>query len=93
MSTDEMIAVLQAHKEGKKVQARGRPGEGDEEWHNVIPNWDFYRAEFRVKPEPRDFFICFKTCIGDGKTGVYTSKQQGLESIGMKQLHVREVIE
>ena len=51
MTPDEMIAVIQAHKEGKQIQSRQISGG---EWANTIPLWNFSIAEYRIKPaEPK----------------------------------------
>ncbi len=52
MTDDEIIAVLQARKEGKIIQTRSHfhPLEG---WQNCTLVWDFYQNDYRVAPEPR----------------------------------------
>lgn len=61
MTTDEMIAVIQAYKDGKQIQYRNlQPGAG---WNDVSPDgpaWCFNEVEYRVKPEPpepREFYL------------------------------------
>ncbi len=59
MTDDEIIAVLQARKEGKIIQTRSHfhPLEG---WQDCTPVWDFYQNDYRVKPElgkPREWWI------------------------------------
>ena len=56
MTIDEMIAVLQAFKEGKKIQLRSYGSNG--EWTNLTvpsPIWDFANCIYRIAPEPRKF--------------------------------------
>lgn len=52
-SIDSMIEVLQAYKEGKKIEWKG---ELDRKWTDFPMNnsgpWDFYEFEYRVKKEP-----------------------------------------
>lgn len=51
MTTDEMIAVLQAYKEGKKIEVRYIHSKDD--WVVALtPCWDFATYTYRVKPEP-----------------------------------------
>lgn len=51
MNIDEMIAVLQAYKEGKAIEFRLR---NSLVWCKCnLPVWDWLDYEYRVKPEPR----------------------------------------
>ena len=52
MTHDEMIAVIQAHKEGKQIQYRR--GE-NMQWLDCTPQWDFVLFDYRIKPaEPKN---------------------------------------
>ncbi len=60
MTDSEIIAVVQAHKEGKQIQSRVRQDSPlfqariDGEWLGVpVGRWDFQNVEYRVTPEPR----------------------------------------
>ena len=52
MTHDEMIAVIQAHKEGKTIESRAR-GIGGAKWVtlNEEPSWQFSEYDYRIKPE------------------------------------------
>ena len=52
MTIDEMIAVLQAANDGKKIQIRWKD-ELTDNWQDVScsPYWDFRILDYRVKPE------------------------------------------
>ncbi len=51
MTDDEIIAVVQAHKEGKRIEVSG-PNGGN--WSVTSkPQWDFQNLDYRVAPEPR----------------------------------------
>ena len=54
MTHDEMIAVIQAHKEGKEVEWRPT---GAERWRLATPLWDFDTCEYRIKPEPKTIWV------------------------------------
>jgi len=55
MTHDEMIAVIQAHKDGKKIRSREI---GSSKWFSGgTPNFDFHRCEFEVEPEPRSLWV------------------------------------
>jgi hypothetical protein len=56
MDIDSMIAVLQAYKDGKRIQAIDKQHKGA--WNNCqIPLWDFQNNDYRVQPEPREIWI------------------------------------
>ena len=50
MTHDEMIAVIQAHKEGKAIQCRPKKTIKWSETKN--PSWDFQSYDYRVAPTP-----------------------------------------
>lgn len=54
MSHDEMIAVIQAHKEGTPIQAQLKRGGGP--WQEFTDSlecgWDTWTWDYRIKPEP-----------------------------------------
>jgi hypothetical protein len=51
MTHDEMIEVIQAHKDGKVIQIR--MANGGSEWiRNDAPQWNFLSAEYRPMPMP-----------------------------------------
>ncbi len=57
MTYDEMIAVLQAAKNGEAIESRAAVGVGD--WIKLItirPSWNFAANEYRVAPKPRTFW-------------------------------------
>ncbi len=50
MTDDEIIAVVQAHKEGKKIEERCHSSSS---WRHVtFPRWNFEDCDYRVKKEP-----------------------------------------
>ena len=50
-SIESMIEVLQAYKDGKKVEAR----QGNGTWLSLTsaPFWNFRENEYRIAPEPK----------------------------------------
>lgn len=91
MTTQEMIAVLRAYENGKKVQLNRRNRDyhwTDCQWGHGKEIWDFSSFDYRVKPKPREFYILQR----DG----YHVIQQEYASPGSKHkdiIHVREVLE
>lgn len=95
MTIDEMIAVLQAAKVNKPIQVR----DGDE-WVTVcsIPTWNFRDFQYRVKPEPREWWInvysnnaCHLHLTKDAAVRGRTDGHDRLH--GEETIHVREVLE
>ena len=82
MTADEMIAVLEAWNDGKTIQFRPSSVAA---WVdcNLQPVWNFDLTQYRVKPEPREFWICGDTNVYKYSTGPHCCKC----------IHVREVIE
>jgi hypothetical protein len=99
MTSDEMVAVIQANKAGKKIQAKAHCGEKDYElgWVDVCPNWDFYRCDFRVKPEPRELWVLKSSydCVHFGwafptKESAENARNSNTEGVPIR---VREVLQ
>jgi len=90
MTHDEMIAVIQACKEGKVIQHRQK---GWKSWTDTLtPSWDFALREYRVKPEPREWWI---NVYPDDAKYVYCdvlAAQIGKGSRCVETVHIREVL-
>jgi hypothetical protein len=57
MTHDEMIAVIQRHKNGGKIEYRLK---ADVTWKDAgSPWWDFDRFDYRAKPEPMVVYVEF----------------------------------
>ena len=56
MTHDEMIAVIQHHRDGGKVEYQNS---GDQWCDCGSPSFDFARVKYRIKPEPRSLWISF----------------------------------
>jgi hypothetical protein len=93
MTTEDKIKVMQAHLDGAKIEVRDR--NTYDPWRLAItPVWDWYHYEYRVKPEPREFYIN----IYAGHTGYpYPTKdaadKDSEHNNRLECIHVREVIE
>jgi len=55
--TKEYIKIMQAYLDGKKIEFRNRAG--DTIWRPADKNhgWNFHDVEYRIKPEPREFWL------------------------------------
>lgn len=60
MTIDEMITVLQAAKDGKKIQARESRRDGAQWTPATAPVWNFAAFAYRVKPEPMEVKLWMK---------------------------------
>ena len=58
MTHDEMIAVIQAHKDGKQIEYLLKPVDRWVEIHD--PQWDFLHYDYRIKPEPREWYLAIQ---------------------------------
>jgi len=59
MTHDEMIAVIQAHKEGKTIEFSYKAYMVKHWAVSVTPQWDFSHYDYRAKPEPRVLHCVF----------------------------------
>lgn len=83
MTIDEMIKMLQAYKEGKKILAKLK-GDSKAEWFNVLTNeFDFKHLEYLIKPEKKIIpYETFEELYNDmeehgGKFGMVVAKTIG----------------
>lgn len=94
MTHDEMIEVIQAHKEGKQIQFNHHRS-GDSWGDTNPPLWNFELNNYRAKPEPREFYILLDKSgkvlytVGDIKDCKKALKACVTNSI----IKVREVLE
>lgn len=57
MTHDEMIAVIQAHKEGKQIQKRAKSF-SQNGWYAVsLDGFNFNLYEYRIKPDPQVIYV------------------------------------
>lgn len=101
MTIDEMIAVLQAAKEGKNIEFSHYSGRRDgenigrscaksPEWRRAFtPTWNFHKYEYRVKPEPQRLWAneCASGCMT-----FFDSKSEA-EAWALKNPAVRAAVE
>ena len=85
MTHDEMIAVIQHHKNGGKVQFNP-----DNEWFDVAePTWNFYSVDYRAKPEPQVIYADFN----DNGPALFCSREKYTPPFGRKLRKFVEVEE
>jgi len=58
MTHDEMIAVIQHHRDGGKVEFQTRSLGKDSSWEEINePSWDFHASNYRAKSEPMVIYV------------------------------------
>lgn len=104
MNHDEMIAVIQAHKDGRTVEWRSKTAKAGEpfEWTPAAA-FDFIYFAYRIKPEPpkpREWWALFnedwEVCTGCGLSNSLeaASERNHRSHFGqMRIIQVREVLE
>jgi hypothetical protein len=93
MTHDEMIAVIQADKDGKEIQYRMK--HPSYTWYKCepVPMWNFCECDYRVKPKPREFWVLL--AADNAACTVYDCMQEACthaEKYKLSMLEVREVI-
>ena len=97
MTHDEIIAVVQAHKNGKALEMRDDPANEWRERRNLLegnpPTFNFAEYEYRIKPEPLE---CWVTVNDSGNfSGLHTKKSTAEEEVKTwagRVVHMREVL-
>ena len=92
MSDDEIIAVVQAHKEGKQIEVNLGMGWLSLDQCQRLHYPNFLEGSFRVKPEPRKPREWRVFLFPDG-TLINQNKLPGDQNWPTETLRVREVIE
>jgi hypothetical protein len=89
MTTKEQIAVMQGYVDGKQVQMRLCSGK----WTYITrPNWNWLENEYRIKPEPREWWISQDEVAQTPQNGYYFGVARTRPN-GLPAIHVREVLE
>lgn len=93
---DRMIAVMQAHRDGKLIEVTVKSNNKWEPCAN--PAWNWNSCDYRVKKEPREFTVAVNEhgkIIGVGHPGAKSVwVLQGMTGAGdCEFIKVREVLE
>lgn len=54
MTTERMIEVMQAYVDGDQIEYKEKEGVSEyHEWEllDIVPSWDWYKFDYRVKPK------------------------------------------
>ncbi len=98
MTHDEMIVVIQAHKEEREIECRRLNGIGGWEACTAHPSaMDFVHWEFRIKPEekrPREWTVAATDFINSGgRTLLVVKDGPRIDFNYAEPFKVREVLE
>jgi hypothetical protein len=94
MTNDDILSVVQANKEGRMIQWQARTLETSPWQDAVNPTWDFYRCNYRVKPQPREWWVIKCSAVDNGEPHIYPAGNKPVTcSNCIERVHVREVIE
>ncbi len=62
MDTNQILAVVQSHKDGEIIQESNKGAWVPQWWDNPNPDWDFKTKVYRVKPAPlKESEVAFDT--------------------------------
>jgi hypothetical protein len=90
MTHDEMIAVIQAHKDGKKLEFRDQRFTKFKEWVQCLePHWNFKDCDYRIKPEPRILWVVMY--LSGNPAGCFDTKDAAM--IHAASIHVATIHE
>lgn len=68
ITTEEKIAVMQAFLEGKTIEIAAATGSSAGTWDKITrPAWDWLSNQYRVKPEPKEFYAIVYTSSDGGE--------------------------
>ena len=89
MTDDQILEVVQGHRDGKQIQMFRDEREG---WLPVqVPGWNFHDFKYRVAPEPRKPREWWAEVPSDGSVGqLFQNLSQNTK--GHELVRVREVI-
>lgn len=90
MSADEIIAIVQAHKDGAEIQQLYLIIPTD--WADCpTPFWDFAEYRYRIAPpKPREFTLRF--CSAEDSTHAWVVNPNGGDCQHCERIRVREVL-
>jgi len=91
MSDTDILGIVSARIEGKQIEEQWHPPHS-ETWFPFDNAWDFVNKSYRVKQEPREWWIA----PGDAASGVRWVAHETTDKLwkgASDVIHVREVIE
>jgi len=90
MTHNEMIEVIQAHRDGKKIEFASK--DSPNQWEYVgNPIWDFHLGSYRIKQESREWWISVR---GTESCAVAFLNRESAAAcmLTAEVVHVREVL-
>lgn len=77
MTHDEMIALIEAHRDGKTIQYRLTP---KAEWRDRTSSgmaFNFADIDYRIKPKPLTLEECVRIALKEADEGISFEKSMG----------------
>lgn len=94
MTDKEIIAVVQAHLDGKKIECRSQRTNFN--WKVVdTPYWDFSGSDYRVNPGPRVWWlnVYAGSALGSTRAVAYKTKADAESAAGYTRIECVRVVE
>jgi len=89
MKTIEIIEVVQAYLDGKTIQCKKKSGTTWGITHR--PYWNFDLMEYRVKPDPLEFWLTIGTNDISSAPRVYHTNDEAKRCVGMERKIIKVV--
>ena len=92
MDSREIVGIVRAKDRGEEIQYNALINDGADGWITMRDDdFEFAEYEYRVKPEPREFWLIRGSREHWVANGIYEVKQIWVPEDG-EQIHVREVL-
>ncbi len=92
----DMIEVMEAAEQGKVIQIKSKRV-SIQNWRTIEePDWNWRDYKYRVKKEPREWYICTYPATGETRRWHCNQKDQAIKHAKLwneELIHVREVLE
>lgn len=90
MTDDEIIAVVQDHKDGKAIQYKSR--KNDNGWVNVAnPAWEFNWNNYRTKPEKKVGYVNVYKCNDSVRYNISDDRSLADDKAGRDRVACRRI--
>ena len=94
MTHDEIIEVVQAHRDGAEIEC-SYINRTEEKWGTASPVWNFEHFKYRIKPKPREPRVIWVNEYpqGFGRSGIYHQEEDAASMAASSAIAARKFIE